>query len=129
MTHKLAYYFTGFIVIIQISYKNLPIEIYHTLFFAIPSLLTFTCLPCLLTPHFIPNARVLQLQIRSLEISLKKKNLPHICFLVNFVKSSRKSLRSALLDDCALLIFGNVLDVAFRIVALFPLKYLKITRK
>ena len=37
MTHKLAYYFTGFIVIIQISYKNLPIEIYHTLFLQFPA--------------------------------------------------------------------------------------------
>lgn len=86
MNHQLALCVIGCIVIIKISYKNLPIEIYHPPFIGIPSLLTFTCLSWLLTPHFYS---VLQLHARSLEVSLKKKNLRHICFIGNFVKSSR----------------------------------------
>ena len=79
MTHKLAYYFTGFIVIIPISYKNLPIEIYHTLFFAIPSLLTFTCLPCLLTPHFYSECKsVTVTDQKSWNITQKEKSSSHM---------------------------------------------------
>ena len=89
MTHKLAYV-TGCIVIIQISYKNLPIEIYHPPFIAIPSLLTFTCLPWLLTPPFYSECKsVTVIGQKSWSITQRKESLPHICFLRNFVKSSR----------------------------------------
>ena len=93
MTHQLALCVIGCIIIIQISYKNLPIEIYHPPFIGIPSLLTFTCLPWLLTPHFYSKCKSVTVTCkRSWRITQKKrkKNLPHICFLGNFVKCSRK---------------------------------------
>ena len=115
MTHKLALCVIGCIFMIHTSYKNLPIEIYHPPFIAIPSLLY-------LSPLIINTSLLFRMQEcyryrpEVLKYHSKKKKIFLTYVSLGILLSlPGKSLSSALLDDCALLIFGNVLDVVFRI--------------
>ena len=114
MTHKLALCVIGCIFIIQTSYKNLSIEIYHPPFIAIPSLLYLS--PLIINTSLLFRMRgCYSNRPEVLKYHSRKKTSFTYISLEILLSLPGKSLGSAFLDDCALLIFGNVLDAAFRI--------------